>query len=212
MRLRRDGGPRAPVFARVYEARAWEHEGSRSGPGSGLARTARLRVELAALLQELGARSLLDAGCGDFHWMAHTALPVRRYIGVDVVPELIAVHRRSHGGRGRRFLVRDIVDDRLPRADVVLCRDTLIHLPDADVRAALANIRRSGARWLLATTFTAHANERDVELGDWRPTNLQAPPFDLPAPARALEDIPLVDPELGADKRLALWPGDALPA
>ena len=54
------------TFAPFYTKNLWGDAESASGPGSTLARTAKLRNELPILLQEIGARSMLDAPCGDF--------------------------------------------------------------------------------------------------------------------------------------------------
>jgi hypothetical protein len=80
-----------------------------------------------------------------------------------------------------------------------------MHFPDDDVVASIRNMQRTGARWLLTTTFIDCPANEPIELGWWRPLNLEAPPFDFPRPVRMLEDVPLVDPERYRDKRLALW-------
>jgi SAM-dependent methyltransferase len=199
---------REAIFAEIYRGWSWGGDESASGPGSGLERTAGLRAALADVLSRLGTKVLLDAGCGDFHWMRAADLPVRRYVGVDVVRGLIEANRRRHGTRTRRrrFVHADIVCDDLPRADLVLCRECLMHLSDAEVARAVGNLRRTGAPYLLATTFEAHDNV-DIPTGDWRPINLQAPPFGFPAPVEAIPDVPIAEGarDLYADKRLSLW-------
>jgi SAM-dependent methyltransferase len=193
------------VFTRIYHGNEWESGESRSGPGSELVRTADLRRELPRLLGDLGVEVLLDAGCGDFRWLAETELPVREYIGVEVVPELAAENQRRYTRPGRRFVQADITCDELPPADLVLCREVLVHFPDDDIEVALANFGRSGAHWLLATTFTARDTNDPIELGSWRTLNLEAPPFSFPPPLRALPDLPIREREHYLDKRLALW-------
>jgi hypothetical protein len=47
------------VFTGIYKRREWGGDESASGPGSGLVRTAWLRVDLVDLLARLGARSVL---------------------------------------------------------------------------------------------------------------------------------------------------------
>ena len=175
-----------------------------SGPGSGLARTAGIREVLPGLLRELAVETLLDAGCGDFHWLQAAELPVD-YVGVDVVPELVAELRARHTGPRRRFVRADITRDRLPRADLVLCREVLMHFPDGEVLAAVSNLKRTRARWLLATTFAERPVNEPIDLGMWRPLNLEAPPFEFPPPVRTFEDVPLIERERYLDKRLALW-------
>jgi hypothetical protein len=185
--------------------REWGRGESVSGPGSGLARTAALRSELAGLIADLGVARLLDAGCGDFNWLRAASLPVSEYVGVDVVPELVAEVRGRYALPERTFLVADITRDALPAADIILCREVLMHFPDDDVFAALANFARTGARWLLTTSFAERATNEPIELGHWRPLNLEAPPFEFPPPVRSISDVPLVDRDRYLDKRLALW-------
>lgn len=193
------------MFGRIFAANGWLEPETVSGQGSTLARTAALRDELEALLGALGVGSLLDAGCGDGNWIHVLRVPLERYVGVEVVPELIAANRRFRGGPGREFLCLDLVRDRLPRVDLILSRDCLVHLPNADVRRALRNFRHSGARYLLATTFSDRAANPDVPIGGWRPLNLQAPPFDLPVPLRFLSERCTEDGGAYADKGLGLW-------
>jgi hypothetical protein len=46
----------------------WSATESRSGIGSGLEQTVSIRSSLPKLLSKYGVRTLLDAGCRDFHW------------------------------------------------------------------------------------------------------------------------------------------------
>lgn len=200
----RDHSGHGEVFADIYARDLWRLGGeSRSGPGGRREHTRRLRLELPSLLSRLGIRSLVDVGCGDFNWMRETELGVDLYIGVDVVFDIVLANRLRYGGPRRRFLLRDLTRDPLPRADLVLCRDVLIHFPDDDLVTALNAIIASGARYLLASTFIDREENKPISLGDWRPVNLQLPPLSLRPPVDALVETPW---EAGYDdKRLGLW-------
>jgi hypothetical protein len=188
--LERLRGLRA-VFTGIYRRGEWRCGGdSRSGLGSTMERTGVIRAELPRILAELGIDSLLDAGCGDLGWLITVELPLREYVGVDVVGELIEAHRRAHGGAGRRFALADITRDPLPRCDAILCRDALIHLSNRDVARALRNFRASGARWLLATTHAGVEVNIDIRSGSFRLVNLERPPFALPAPRLRIIENP----------------------
>lgn len=199
------------AFSRLVAARAWGDGESACGAGSGLERTASVRDALRELCGELGVRTLLDAGCGDCHWISAADLPLRRYVGVDVVDELLAAARARYAkGRRRRILRADITTDPLPRADLVLCRECLMHFPDEDVHAALRNFAASGSTWLLTTSWRDGRNEA-IEVGGWRRLDLEAAPFGLPAPVAEIPDGPLDGSEPG--KRLGLWSlGSHIPA
>jgi SAM-dependent methyltransferase len=187
------------VFSDIYRSNLWADTESVSGRGSTLARTELIRRALPDLLKSAGARSLLDAPCGDFNWMRHVELEGVEYTGADVVPELIARNREAYGSLSRTFVVADLTRDSLPKSDVILCRDCFIHLSFRDVRAALANFKRSGSRLLLATTHTDVTKNEDTASGGWRLLNLRLPPFNFPEPMQLIVE----DSELG--KCLGLW-------
>ena len=198
-------GQMAGVFEAAYRARLRVRDESVSGPGSCLAQTAAIRRRLPGLLAEYEVRTLLDAGCGDFHWLGHTDLTGIDYIGVDVVAELIAANRSRRAGANRTWLNLDIAADPLPDADLILCRDCLVMLSFADALRALANFRRSGARYLLATTFPGRSANTDASTGQWRPLDLQQPPFGLPPPLALVNEGCTEAGGRYADKSLALW-------
>src|ERR1035437_386118 len=94
---------RREKFTEVYQKNVWHGKESLSGTGSDLHQTARLREMLPELMRELGAKSLVDAPCGDMHWMKHVdweGMGVS-YTGVDIVAELVG--RLREGFPGRRF-------------------------------------------------------------------------------------------------------------
>lgn len=181
------------VFSRIHGEGLWGCAESASGIGSTLAATESVRRELPPLLARLGVRTLLDAPCGDFNWMSAVDLGGVRYVGVDIVPGLVEQNRARYGPG---FICADITRDPLPRADLVLCRECLIHLPYRSARAALDNFRRSGAEYLLTTNYPGAVN-RDILTGQWRPLDLRAPPFNFGAPLATIDE--------GEGRLLALW-------
>lgn len=198
------------IFSAIHRGNLWGDPESVSGPGSGLARTARWREGLPPLLSRLGVRSLVDAPCGDFNWMRMLALDLDDYVGVDVVPGIVAANVHAYAGANRRFLQLDFTRDALPQADAILCRDGLVHLSFADIAGALGNFA-GRARWLIATTFTAHAVNVDIETGGWRPLNLQRPPFNFPPPQGLVDEKRLDDSGASMHKHLAAWDVSSLP-
>jgi hypothetical protein len=130
------------------------------------------------------------------------------YIGIDIVPEIIAQNVELYASPQRVFKLGDLVEEALPAADLILCRDCLVHFTYAETRRALDNFRRSGATWLLTTTFTGPRDNHDITTGDWRPINLERAPYGFPPPVAVInEQSDEVDEELGAfpDKSLGLW-------
>lgn len=201
---------RRRIFRNILFCNTWGSTESVSGPGSTRARAASFLDDLIALVRSLEVRTLLDAPCGDFNWAAPLADAVDHYIGVDVVPSLIEAHQ-GHASPRREFVCRDLVSDPLPAADLVFCRDCLVHLSNAEIRKALENLRRTGARWLVTTTFLAERPNVDIWTGNWRPLNLEGPPFEFPPPFASIDER--CDYEAGQwrDKRLGVWEFGAVP-
>ncbi len=177
------------VFSTIHDKRLWQGSESVSGSGSGDTTSRNVRSFLPALLASVAAQSLLDAPCGDFSWMKDVPLPVKKYYGVDIVKGLIATNQKWHGTLSRSFVRLDVIRDPLPRTDLILCRHLFIHLPFADCLRALANFRRSGARYLLITNqINVAKNEEILFTGSFRPLNLLLFPFSFSAPITTIPD------------------------
>ena len=202
---------RESVFTWIYRKNRWASPESISGYGSELRETRVVRQALPLLVAAHGVRTVLDIPCGDCNWIKEIDFGGRDYIGADIVADLVERNQVAFGARNRRFVHLDVVRDPLPRADLVLCRDCLIHLPNAAVLQALRNIRRSGPRFLLTTTYSARPTNPDIVTGEWRPINLQAPPFALPAPLQLISEEWDWADGFHADKCLGLWETRALP-
>ena len=193
----------AAIFTEIYRHNSWQNDESRSGPGSTVERCRIVQVGLETLIEELGIRSLLDAPCGDFNWMKEAPLTGLRYVGVDVVHELIEENTRRHGRAGREFRQADITRDPLPTCDLILCRDALVHFSDEDVCKAVRVFQESRSPYLATTTFPAQLRNEPIPTGNWRPLNLELAPFHFPPPFVAVTDG---CPHPGyTDKLLAVW-------
>ncbi len=209
----------AARFARIHETNLWSNPESRSGDGSSLGSTARVRAELPPLLAALGVRRFLDVPCGDFHWMAHVELAaagVTSYVGGDVVPAIVAANTGRYGAPGRRFVETDLTAGPLPDfdgapADALFCRDCLVHLSYANIARVIDVVKRSGVRHLITTTFPDRLMNSDIVDGNWRPLNLERAPFDFPAPMALLVEGCEEEGGAYADKALGAWRISDLP-
>lgn len=188
------------VFQKIYKGNMWGGKESISGPGSSLQETKELIGKLPELFTLFKINTILDAPCGDFNWMKHVDMKsISQYIGIDIVPQLIEKNNHKYGSEQRSFLVLDISKDPLPQADLILCRDCLVHFSIADIERTLANFRKSSARYLLTTTFNEHYTNNDIKTGDWRFLNLEREPFSFPSPIYIIKEHPVWD------KCMSLW-------
>jgi len=159
------------------------------------------------LVRNYSIASMLDAPCGDFVWMRRVEFPEKfRYVGADIVAELVSELQAKHQSPTRQFIKLDVRTDRLPDVDLWLCRDCLIHLSNDDALSALRNFARSNIKYLLTTTYNFGYVNADIETGNFRALNLRKPPFLLPRPLALLKDYKYP----ATPRRLALWSRDQL--
>lgn len=192
----------AERFSAIYQNRVWLNDrpsGSLSGLGSEFINTEGVRRALQPLLANLNTRALLDVGCGDYLWMRMLSLDCQ-YIGIDVVEDVIARNNKLYASETRTFQKLDATIDALPKADTVLCRETMFHLSFADIWSVLANIKRSHAAFLIATNDPGLRYNADIISGDFRLLNFLRPPFCLPIP-----EISIPDDRVSPGRTLSVW-------
>ena len=139
--------------------------------------------------------------------MQETELPENvMYLGADIVPELIEGNNRQFGNDRRSFRKLNLLEDALPKADLVFCRDCLVHLSFADINRAIVNLKQSGSTYLLTTHFAGPARKNvDIFTGQWRPLNLTRGPLFFPEPLSVLNEGSTEGNGQYRDKSLALY-------
>jgi SAM-dependent methyltransferase len=165
------------TFTEIYEKNLWSSPESVSGGGSEMQNTEVIRRELPVLIQKFGITSILDIPCGDWNWMKDVDLCGASYIGADIVEPLIGLNKANYTGID--FRVLDITKDELPKVDLIFTRDCLGHLSNDNVLKAIRNCQESGAKYLLATSFTKFNHNNDITDGGWKCINLMIDPFFL---------------------------------
>ena len=195
-------------FIDIYHQNIFGGTESRSGNGSTLVQTAVIRDQIPLLFKELNIKSVLDAPCGDFNWMKEIMKqsPNIQYTGLDIVPDLVEANRKSYASDSVKFRVESIVTDNLPRADLIICRDCLVHMPIDHALKAVERFRKSGAKYLLCTTFTRREkNNEEFIRGLWRALNMEKQPFDLGPASKLINENCTEAGDFLADKCLGLW-------
>lgn len=196
------------VFRQIYIKNRWGNQESVSGPGSTLECTENIRRELPLLFKSLKIKTVLDAPCGDYNWFGLVQKETGvRYIGADIVPDLVARNQESFNSQDVSFTLLDITSEHLPEADLWLCRDCLFHLRNKDIANVLTQFKKSKIQYLLTSLHPECLENTDIPTGSFRLLNLQLAPFDLPAPILKIKDwipgLPVC--------YLALWDRDMIP-
>ncbi|WP_225225918.1 class I SAM-dependent methyltransferase [Komarekiella delphini-convector] len=198
------GKTRKEVFNDIYYRNRWGDRESVSGRGSNLRQTLVIIKKIPALLEKFNVKTMLDAPCGDFYWLKEAELNLDRYIGCDIVAELITNNQRRYSNESREFINLDLVTGELPQVDLIFCRDCLVHLSFKDTIAVIKNFKKSNSRYLLTTTYPGILENKDIITGDWRAIDLQLSPYKFP------DMIEIIDEETTErkdypQKSLGLW-------
>lgn len=193
------------IFTDYYKNNTWSGKESVSGPGSDYEQTKFLIPELNIMLKDLKIKSMLDIPCGDFNWMKRVDLENISYHGADIVEPLIAINNKKYKKDNIEFSNLDLVNDKLPKVDLIMVRDCLVHLPTADVFKALQNIKSSGSKYLLTTNFLWNHQEANQEIliGQWRRINLQKDPYNFKYPDKVIIEGNIQSHD--RDKTMSLW-------
>lgn len=190
------------IFTAIYHRNQWSDLESVSGPGSRMIETEVVRAELPRIIKQYDIHSLTDVPCGDFLWMRTIDLGIS-YFGGDVVGDIVHHNEIHYANQQRKFRYVDITSSPIPRSDLLLCRDCLVHLSERDVNKSIRGILLSGCKYLLTTTFPEARGNWDIETGAWRPLNLQALPYYFPTPLELIDEHSPM--KLYGPKCLGLW-------
>ena len=173
-----DDAHRVKSFEKIFETNAWGQ--SKSGPGSLIPATGRIRNVLDSVIEEtkkylnkdkirlisgvtMSATPIfndnfrfLDSSCGDMVWMPEF-LSNRSdiiFTGFDIVKSNINNHKERFNDRPWTFETHDIVTDVLNTSyDLILSRHTTQHLQTEDVVKVIKNFITSKSRFLITTNF-----------------------------------------------------------
>lgn len=193
-------------FTEIYEQNYWGSRESRSGNGSTLKYTTRLRDQLPTLIDKFGIKTVFDAPCGDFNWMSSVLNDLKvKYIGGDIVKPLIDELKSKHGEENVTFIHIDLTSESYPPADLMINRDCLFHLSFSDTRKLLKNYLESNIPYFLSSTFQTPEEFRnqDIQSGDFRIIDLFREPYSFPR--EILFKIVEEERDLMPTPELCLW-------
>jgi len=213
------------IFTEIYDNNGFGSLESKSGPGSTLDETQKLREKIKSIVKDKNIKSVVDIPCGDFNWMKEIVFNFDSYIGGDIVEKAIEENNKRYSNSVIKFISFDIVNDEIPQGDLLIVRDIIGHFPIEDGIKIMNNILNSKCKYLLSTTWAKkvgdkwipcekndiHRENEGVDYGRFYPVNLMSEPFNLPNAEIYLEEDVVVDNfENGNRKTLALWDLDKI--
>jgi hypothetical protein len=182
------------VFTDIYRNNRWGGEPGTFCSGSGSVTTTIVAPYIACIRRHftnLGAQqlSVVDLGCGDFSVGRQLTDHCDRYVGVDIVENLIRHNEITFGTDKISFQCLDIIEDSLPPGDICFLRQVLQHLSNEQITRILPKLDRY--RWTFVTEHQPSAasltqpNQDKPHGGDIRVHRnsgvyLDQPPFNIP--------------------------------
>ena len=178
------------VFSKIYKVNEWGgKEGFYSGTGSHDPAIVEPYVRtVRQFLERLNQKPVIvDLGSGDFNVGKHFVDLAARYFACDIVEELQAFNRQKFGYENVEFLCINAVKDELPEGDVIIIRQVLQHLSNAQIANILEKCVRF-PQWLITEHLPGDLSfvpNHDIDAGYGirllfdSGVDLLAPPFSI---------------------------------
>ena len=131
-----------------------------------------------------------DLGCGDFNVGSQLVQHTKKYIGIDIVDELIQRNKQLFQKENLEFHCINIINEDVPDADCVLIRQVLQHLTNDEVSQVLEKLKKY--KYIIVTEhvpFGDYLPNRDKKIGpgtrlsDKSGIDISEPPFNFKAVA-----------------------------
>jgi SAM-dependent methyltransferase len=135
----------AAIFSRVYRNRMWgvgQNNTLYSGDGNTPERISHYINGVRGFLSRYPDSTVVDLGCGDFLAASQICDLVTKYIGCDVVDEVIKQNRQRYTFRNVTFHTLDAGKQELPDGDIVIIKQVLQHLSNQQISLILDHIRK----------------------------------------------------------------------
>ena len=171
---------RRETFEGIYSGHSWGG-GSRSGPGSDPEHTVSYVRFVGRWLEcHPECRRIVELGCGD--WVTTRLIPLgpqHSYLGLDIVPEIIASNRENFQSPNVRFECSDFLSNTPPGGDLLLIKDVLQHLSNRSVHEFLQKILPQFRYAIITNDIRKYKEQRLLGILVFR-RDLQQPNMDAP--------------------------------
>lgn len=164
------------VFQKIYTQNRWLFG---SGEGSLPEITKPYREFLQQFLRDKNIQSVVDIGCGDWQSSRLIDWTGIKYLGLDVVPEVVEKNKRDFTSKNISFTVSDTTYETPPPTDLVIIKDVLQHWPNNVIQKFLTTLKNY--RYALITNDVDERTNVDIAFGEHRAIDITAPPFNFPA-------------------------------
>lgn len=191
------------IFNEIYRIGLWGRNAAGegiSGPGSTVAEAGPYLDFLRSFLDSYAVQSIVDLGCGDWVLGKEIDWGGRHYLGIDVASDMIRKNQMRYAQDKVQFFHLNGAVDALPQADLLICKDVLMHLSFAEIFGVLSQLHKY--KYVILVDDVASkgvTHNYDIATGQYRPLDLVRAPFGL-KPSKVLRF-----PSYGRVKQILLF-------
>ncbi|GHA47932.1 hypothetical protein GCM10007103_31080 [Salinimicrobium marinum] len=182
--------PTQDAMAQIYEKNLWGGDSAEFYSGLGSHHLELVFPYVDTVLTFLKAFKtppvICDLGCGDFNVGKELVQHSKKYIAIDIVPDLIAHNKKECQAENLEFQVLNIAEDDLPSGDCAILRQVLQHLSNAEIKSVVEKLYRY--KYVILTEHLPEKNfeankdiisGQGIRLKKQSGVNLLAPPFNF---------------------------------
>ena len=172
------------VFTQIYTNAVWgkNDQGEGFSGGGSLLKNAQEYINfLEQFMAEHDIKSVVHAGCGDWEFSRYINWGSINYSGYDVVAHVINKNITLYSKPNINFFHLNFVKHALPPADLLVCKEVLQHLTNADILQFLPQC--SNYKYCLFTNEvypkTLSSDNPDIGVGGGHKIDLSKAPFNM---------------------------------
>lgn len=167
------------IFNKIYISNYWSDKETRSGPGSNKDNTRNIIKYFPYIIKKFKIKSIVDAPCGEFYWIEKIINNYNlKYTGLDIVNKIIKFNKKK-STKKISFQKINIIKEKIPKADLLICRDCWTHFSYLDTINCIKNFKKTSIKYILITGFDNKIINKDINTGDFRMINLFKNPYNF---------------------------------
>lgn len=168
------------IFRIHYEddSSSW---GKQSGSGSSPFYTIDYRCFIDKFVRLNRINSIVDIGCGDWQFSRFLNLQGVNYLGIDVVPSVIAKNKELYRDKNVDFCLAPDEVSLIPGGDLLIMKDVLQHFPNAEIIKYSTLVFPKFKHCLITNSYEKLQSlvNTDISFGEFRCLDLSSPPFSF---------------------------------
>ena len=126
----------ANIFSKIYNDSYW---GKGSGDGSDPKKVVKYISLIEDFIKRNKLNSVVDLGCGDWQFSNLIKFNNINYLGIDVVESVVENNNKKYSTDNITFEKLKSYNE-IPKADLLLVKDVLQHLPQEEVKKIIDNL------------------------------------------------------------------------